>query len=88
MIFFNKSGVGSKLGLDFLASVIDQEYQGEICLNVVNTGNSHVKIFRGMKLGQGILIPMNYAKVVEVDLKDLYSKESDRGENGFGSTGI
>ena len=38
MIMMNKSGVGAKRQLDTLACVIDQDYEGEVHLNLVNAG--------------------------------------------------
>lgn len=89
LIAYNKSGVASKKGLDILASVIDEDYQGEIYLNVVNTGTESVIIRPGEKLIQFILIPVLYAKLQEIEtLKELYPEITERGTGGFGSTGI
>jgi len=88
LIFFNKSGVASKLGLDVGASVVDEKYFGEVHLSVINTSNSTVQLVPGSKILQGILLPMTYAKLVCHDTeKDLYDgHESDRGETGFGDS--
>ncbi|HBY64819.1 MAG TPA: dUTP diphosphatase [Acholeplasmataceae bacterium] len=86
LIFFNKSGVGSKFGLDILACVVDEDYQGEIHLNVVNTGNDTVYIGPGMKLVQGVLIPVLYSKPMLVSDGELFTSETERGAGGFGST--
>ena len=40
-----------------------------------------------MKVAQFILIPVSYAMPEEVDLDDLYTEATARGEGGFGSTG-
>lgn len=89
LIAHNKSGVASKKGLDILASVVDEDYQGEIHLNVVNTGTENVIIQPGEKLVQFILIPVLYAKLQEVEtLEGLYPEITERGTGGFGSTGV
>ena len=44
LIAYNKSGIASKMGLSKLAEVVDQDYQGEVFVNIVNTGNWPVKI--------------------------------------------
>lgn len=90
LIFHNKSGVGSKLGLDRLAEVVDEDYTGEIHLNVVNTGREPVEIVPGMKLLQGLLIPILYSEVVEYPSEEeLYDGfDTERGAGGFGSTGV
>jgi len=80
----NKSGVGSKKGLDLLASVVDLDYQGEIHINVVNTGNEEVIIEENEKLIQFILRPVIYDDVEEVEFSSLYTETSERGDKGFG----
>ena len=98
LIAFNKSGVASKTGLVVGAAVVDEDYQGEIHLNMINTNqlietfencawSGHVVIKPGDKLSQFILVPVNYANPVEVELENLYTETSERGEGGFGSTG-
>ena len=89
LIFFNKSGVGSRKKLDVLASVVDQDYQGEVHLSVVNNGFETQVLTAGQKLVQGLLIPVFYAEVKEYKtLEEMYlGSSSQRGEGGFGSTG-
>jgi len=102
LIAFNKSGVASKTGLIVGACVVDEDYQGEVHLNMINTNQSSevfsdsgayaknsgwITINPGDKLTQFILVPVNYANPIEVDLENLYEETSERGEGGFGSTG-
>lgn len=89
LIFFNKSGVGSKKQLDVLASVVDEDYEGEVHINLVNNGNKIQEINAGDKIVQGVLLPINYAPVEEIATVDeLYANSnSARGTGGFGSTG-
>ena len=54
---------------------------------VFNTNNHSVMISKGMKVGQAVLCPVingEYVRFQQVDQLD----EKDRGDNGFGSTGI
>lgn len=88
LIAFNKSGVATKLGLDVGANVIDEGYQGEIHLHLVNTTNQFIKIEKGQKIVQFILLPVNYELPEEVSEEDLFESKSERGEGGFGSTGV
>jgi len=102
LIAFNKSGVASKKGLIVGACVIDEDYQGEVHLNVINTKQEFethcegvyykdpgfVQLVPGEKLLQCILVPVNYANPEEVELENLYEEESLRGSGGFGSTGV
>lgn len=87
LIAFNKSSVASKLGLDVLACVIDQDYQGEIHINLTNTTKKIVKIKSNDKIVQCVMLPVFYEDIQLVDLEDLYSEVTTRGEGGFGSTG-
>lgn len=82
----NKSGVASKKGLSFLAAVVDEDYQGEIHINVQNTGNYPVRIEENEKLIQFLLQPVLYNIPEEVTYTELYKTVSERGTGGFGST--
>lgn len=85
---FNKSGVSSKKGLDVMACVIDEDYQGEIGLSFVNTTDSNVYIKEEEKIIQFILVPIIYDSIEVVDkLEECFPKETERGSGGFGSTG-
>ena len=87
LIAFNKSGVATKKQLIRGAEVVDEDYQGEIHINVINTGTLPQIISPGEKIIQFILIPMFYDDVFEVELEHLYIEPTERGEGGFGSTG-
>lgn len=102
LIAFNKSGVASKTGMVVGACVVDEDYQGEVHINMINTNQpteqsdgtvyatypGYVTITPGDKLVQFILVPVNYANPAEVSMEELYSEVSERGEGGFGSTGL
>lgn len=85
LIAFNKSGVSSKLGLQVGACVVDEDYQGEIHINLHNLTDFDVTLRAGDKIVQFILIPVNYASVEVVD--EIHTRETERGTGGFGSTG-
>ena len=86
LIACNKSGVASKTGLDVMAQVIDQDYQGEVHLSLCNTSNKSVWIYSGQKIIQFIMFYVNHPNLEEVPVEDLYESETERGEGGFGST--
>lgn len=91
LIGFNKSGIAAKLNLMVGACVVDENYTGEIHLNLMNVGKHSVQIKPDMKIVQFILIKVNYSDPVEIlDAKDLYEPEDhrERGDGGFGSTGV
>lgn len=84
-----KSGLALKLGLTVLNTpgTIDSGYDGEIKVIIFNTSKEEVKIEKYMKVAQAVLCPVvngNWVTLVKVHSFD----EKDRGENGFGSTGI
>lgn len=68
------------------AKIVDEDYQGEIHIHLINTGNTDVMIDPGMKIAQFILVPVLYAELEEVEADKLYESESQRGIGGFGST--
>lgn len=87
LVNFNKSGKASKFGLDVLACVIDQDYQGEIHLSVNNNSSSPIVIRENEKLIQGLFLLITYESIEEVPFSELYNSVSQRGSGGFGSTG-
>ena len=69
------------------AKIVDEDYQGEIHIHLINIGHEPAIIKAGMKIAQFILIPVLYENVTEVPESDLFLEVSERGEGGFGSTG-
>lgn len=82
----NKSGVASKKGLSFLSAIVDEDYQGEVHINVQNTGNYPVIIREDEKIIQFLLQPVLYNTLEEIEFSDLYKTLSERGTGGFGHT--
>jgi len=84
LIAFNKSGISTKKGVDILACVVDEDYQGEVHLSLLNTGYEPIDLHEGDKVVQFILIPVIYDYIDVVDEIDLYESKSERGPSGFG----
>jgi len=63
---------------------IDCDYRGEIGVILINLGREPFTIKDGMRIAQLVVSPTHQAKFVEV--KSLSNTE--RGEGGFGSTGV
>lgn len=63
---------------------IDSGYRGEVGVIVYNAGKETLHISRGDKIAQMVISEVPEVHVEIVDHLD----ESDRGENGFGSTGL
>lgn len=86
LIAFNKSGVAVKQGLSVGACVVDEDYEGEVHLHMINTSSKEQVIATGQKLVQFVLIPVSYFDVEVVD--EIQSRNTERGVGGFGSTGL
>lgn len=84
-----KSGLALNQGLTVLNTpgTVDSGYNGEIKVIVFNTNNGMVTIKKGMKIAQACLCPViNGGYVIINEIEELGVK--DRGNNGFGSTGL
>ena len=81
-----RSGLALKYGITVLNSpgTIDAGYRGEVGVILVNLGAESFKVEKGMRIAQMVIQPVCRAAVVEVEHLD----GTDRGEGGFGSTGV
>ena len=81
-----RSGLGIKHGISLSngIGVIDSDYRGEIGVGLINNGDKSFKIERGDRIAQLMFMPVCRASFALCDSLD----ETDRGEGGFGSTGI
>lgn len=68
------------------ACVVDEDYQGEIYIHLINVGRCAETILSGMKVVQLVLTPVSYEGVEVVSDNELNNAESDRSDGGFGST--
>lgn len=87
-IGYEKSGLACNSGIIPTCRVIDEDYQGEICIGLHNIAKKDYVIKFGSKIGQCVLVPVIYESVEIVPENELYESVSERGEGGFGSTGI
>ena len=82
----SRSGLAAKEGIFVLNApgTIDADYRGEISVILYNTSDRVFVIKRGMKIAQLVFAP-----VFRVEWRELDSlAPTQRGENGFGSTGV
>jgi len=84
-----KSGLAINQGITVLNTpgTVDAGYTGEIKVILFNTTNEKVTIKKGMKIAQAVLCPVINGKLVSFKQVENV-KDKDRGDNGFGSTGI
>ncbi|WP_167253737.1 dUTP diphosphatase [Dyella marensis] len=81
-----RSGLGHKHGLVMgnLVGVIDADYQGPLMISCWNRGTQPYTIEVGDRIAQLLLVPVAQARLNVV----TEFKPSQRGEGGFGSTGV
>ena len=85
----SKSGPAINQGLMVLNSpgTVDNSYNSEVKVIIFNTNQTSFIITKGMKVAQAVLCPVVNGKWVE--LKEINEiPDKDRGDRGFGSTGI
>lgn len=68
------------------ACVVDEDYQGEIYIHLINVGRCAETIIAGMKVAQFVLTPVSYEGVEVVDEEELFNQATERGKGCFGST--
>lgn len=81
-----RSGLACKKGIALSNSigVIDSDYRGEIGVSLFNTSSEPFTVSTGDRIAQMMFIPVAKASFTVCDSLD----ETDRGEGGFGSTGV
>ena len=81
-----RSGLAAKSQISVLNSpgTIDADYRGELKVILINLGNKTFVVEKGTRIAQMVLCPVVKAKFKEVDNLD----DTDRGDGGFGSTGL
>lgn len=69
--------------------VIDAGYTGSIVAKLYNLGKEDVYFEKGDKITQLVILPVFIPDELEMveSVDELYGCATDRGENGFGSTG-
>lgn len=78
----SKSGLNTQYGL-VAEGVIDEGYTGSIKVKIYNNSQLAHDFKRGDKITQLVIIPCEYVGFEQVD----YLDDSERGANGFGSSG-
>jgi len=81
-----RSGLALKNGVTVLNSpgTVDADYRGEIKVILANLGTEIFTVERGMRIAQMVISKHEHIEWTAVDDLD----ETDRGEGGFGSTGV
>jgi dUTP pyrophosphatase len=81
-----RSGLAAKRGITVLNSpgTVDADYRGEIGIILVNLSNEDFLIKDGERIAQLIIAKHEQITWKEVSILD----KTERGEDGFGSTGV
>lgn len=76
--------VANKSSKDWLigGGIIDETYQGEILVKVINVTDDILHFYHGDALGQLLIIPCITPEVELVDIKDIHKDKTDRGGDG------
>ena len=78
-----RSGLASK-GLIPLGGILDEDYTGEVIVIMLNTTDKYLSINNGDRIAQMAIRPYYQGEFELVDELD----ETERGNGGFGSTGV
>jgi dUTP pyrophosphatase len=81
-----RSGLAIKYGITIINPIgtIDADYRGEVGILIVNLSNEAFTIEPGMRIAQMVIAQYEHISWEEVDSLS----ETERGDGGFGSTGI
>lgn len=79
-----RSGLGFKKNIQPHLGIIDNPYRGDMGVKLYNFGDTDVTINKGVAIAQFAIYELITANVKFVDEVTA----TDRGEKGFGSTGI
>ena len=81
-----RSGLSLKKGITVLNSpgTIDADYRGEVMVILINLSSEDFKIDDGERIAQMVISKHEQAEWLEVNKLE----ETERGGDGFGSTGI
>lgn len=81
-----RSGLAAKHGITVLNTpgTIDADYRGEVKVILINLSDKEFAVNNGDRIAQMVIAPCIKAQFTEVKALD----ETQRGEGGFGSTGV
>ena len=85
-----RSGLAIKQGLTVINTpgTVDESYTGECCVLVVNLSDKEICITNGDRIAQAVLMPVYNGKLVTLKQIEEINKKTDRGNGGFGHSGI
>ncbi len=86
LLIFPRSGLASKHGITLAnaVGVVDTDYRGEWHVPLHNISQEPFTVEHGMRVAQLVCVPVYFPEIVETLTVDT----TERGEGGFGSSGI
>lgn len=86
MMIYSRSGHGFKhdTRLSNCVGVIDSDFRGAVKVKLRNDGSDPVRVENGDRIAQGMIIPIFTVGFNRTDTL----KSTERGDKGFGSTGL
>ncbi len=81
-----RSGLAIRNGITLLNTpgTIDADYRGEVKVIMINHGHEDFTVKHGDRIAQMVIAPVVQLRVEEAE----NLSETERGEGGFGSTGV
>ena len=81
-----RSGLALRHGISMVNTpgTVDGDFRGVVCLLLINLGKESFTVHRGDRIGQMVVAPVTRATWEEV----AELPPSERGEGGFGHTGV
>ena len=80
----SRSGLSVKKGIEVGAGVVDRTYRGPLCVQLWNHGGDAFEVKYGERIAQFIVTKIDETDVLLVENLE----DTERGEGGFGSTGV
>ena len=82
-LLVSKSGLNVNHGITS-TGLIDEGYTGEILVKLYNNSDEHYQVHAGDKISQLVVIPVLYE---DIHIMDSLDENTERGVQGFGSSG-
>jgi len=85
-----RSGQSLKNGLTVINTpgTVDSQYRGEVCVLLINLSLQDQIIENGDRIAQAVICPVFTKEDCTLTAVDEISTDTERGEDGFNSTGV
>lgn len=81
----SRSGLATKVNVDHKAGLVDSDYRGEVKVVLHNHGRNPFTVHLGDRIAQIVFFR---PETPEFTWVDMVADATERGEGGFGSTGV